>query len=54
MASFEEDYKFWQVVDPSTFLPVIIVVLAVLVVIVHGAVLSADRFNWIQGSSAAK
>jgi len=54
MASFEEDYKFWQVVDPGTFLPVVIVLLAVLVVIVHGAVLSADRYNWIQGPAAAK
>jgi len=52
MASFEEDYKFWQVVDPATFLPLVIVLLAVLVVIVHGAVLSADRYNWLQGSAA--
>jgi len=54
MASFEEDYKFWQVVDPGKFLPVVIVLLAVLVVIVHYGVLSADRYNWIQGPAAAK
>ena len=54
MASFEEDYKFWQVVDPGSFLPVAIVVLAILVVAVHVGVLSADRYNWIQGSAAAK
>ena len=54
MASFEEDYKFWQVVDPGKFLPVAIVLLAALVLIVHVGVLKADRFNWIQGSVAAK
>ena len=54
MAGFEDDYKFWQVVDPGKFLPVVIVLLAVLVVIVHAAVLDAPRYNWIQGSAAAK
>jgi len=53
MASFEEDYKFWQVVDPGQFLPLLIVLLAVSVVIIHIAVLSSDRYNWIQGPSAA-
>jgi hypothetical protein len=48
-----EDYKFWMVVHPSKFLPIMIVVLAALVVIVHAAVVSSPKYNWISGPAAA-
>jgi len=54
MASFEEDYKFWQVVDPGKFLPLFIVILAVSVLIVHGFVVSSAKYNFLAAPAAAK
>ena len=53
MASFEEDYKFWQVVDPGTFLPLMIVILAVTALLVHGAVVSSAKYNFLATKAAA-
>jgi len=53
MASFEEDYKFWQVVDPGTFLPLFIVILTVSVLVVHGFVVSSAKYNFLASKSVS-
>jgi light-harvesting protein B-800-850 alpha chain len=43
------DYKFWLVVNPATWLVPIFLALLAVAVVVHVSVLSAAKYNWIAG-----
>ncbi len=46
-----DDYKFWMVVSPAKFLPLMIVVLVASVLIVHLAVISSgDKYAFLDSS----
>ena len=47
------DYKFWLVVNPATWLVPIFLALLAVAVVVHVSVLSAAKYNWIAGPAAA-
>ncbi len=43
------DYKFWLVVNPATWLIPIFLALLAVAVVVHVSVLSSAKYNWISG-----
>ncbi len=45
----QDDWKIWLVLSPKTVLPGLFLSLFVLAILVHFAVLSAPRYNWIAG-----
>jgi light-harvesting protein B-800-850 alpha chain len=49
----DNDYKFWLVVNPATWLVPIFLALLAVAVVVHVSVLSAAKYNWIAGPAAA-
>ena len=44
-----DDYKFWLVVNPAQWLVPIFLALLAVAVVVHVAVLSSPKHNWISG-----
>jgi hypothetical protein len=53
MANPQDDWKIWLVVNPSKFLvPIWIAVLAT-VVVIHIAVISSPKYNFLAAPSAA-
>ncbi len=49
----ENDYKFWLVVNPATWLVPIFLALLAVAVVVHLSVLSSAKYNWISGPAPA-
>ncbi|MEL6368400.1 MAG: light-harvesting antenna LH1, alpha subunit [Pseudomonadota bacterium] len=46
-------WRIWLLFDPRRALVALVAFLAVLAFSIHFIVLSTDRFNWIEGPSAA-
>lgn len=46
-------WRIWLLFDPRRSLVALFVGLAVLALLIHFILLSTDRFNWIEGPSAA-
>jgi len=46
-------HKLWMIFDPRRTLVALFAFLAVLALLIHFILLSTDRFNWMEGSSAA-
>jgi light-harvesting protein B-800-850 alpha chain len=48
----ENDYKFWLVVNPATWLVPIFLALLAVAVVIHLSILSSPKYNWIAGPAA--
>ncbi len=47
-------WKLWMVFDPRRTLVAMFTFLLVLALLIHFILLSADRYNWLEGHSAQK
>nr|WP_294501146.1 light-harvesting antenna LH1, alpha subunit [uncultured Rhodopila sp.] len=45
----ENDYKFWLVVNPATWLVPIFLALLAVAVVIHLSILTSPKYNWIAG-----
>lgn len=46
-------WRMWQTFDPRRTLTALAIFLFVLAILIHFILLSTDRFNWLDGPSAA-
>jgi light-harvesting complex 1 alpha chain len=46
-------WRFWQMFNPHRTLTGLFIFLFVLALLIHFILLSTDRFNWLDGPSAA-
>ena len=45
----DNDYKFWLVVNPATWLVPIFLALLAVAVVIHLSILTSPKYNWIAG-----